>query len=426
MAGPPGCLDAPGPDRFRDRVVHAPVTEAGVAAARNAGVRAAAGSILAFLDDDAVPEPAWLGELLAGFLAPEVGAVGGFVLGRSGVRWQWQAAGADAAGEDVALPLPPGSAPAVPARPPGVAIKTPGTNMAFRRAALAAIGGFDPAFRFFLDETDADRRLEAAGWRIALAPRAVVHHAFAASAQRSAARVPRDLLEIGASKAAFLARHLAPPGHAAALTAFRAGERRRLLRHMVAGRLEPGEVRRLMARLEAGLAAGAMRPPHVPADLAPRTAPGPGPFVRQGPGRGLRLAITPSRRDRRLALDAAARAAAAGAEVTVIEVAPRWPQPHRVAFESPGLWRHSGLHGVWRPGAPALDAAAAELRRTQPWRDWTHWLRPAARNMPGPLAGTSVMATPSRVYVVESFACVRCDLDVIFPQGGRRAARSGG
>src|SRR3954447_16813353 len=46
------------------RVVREP--RAGVTYARNAGVRAAAGEIVAFVDADCVPERGWLRELLAG------------------------------------------------------------------------------------------------------------------------------------------------------------------------------------------------------------------------------------------------------------------------------------------------------------------------------------------------------------------------
>jgi len=55
------------------------ITEAarGVSRARNAGVRAATGAIMAFLDDDSVADPDWLPLLLAPFRNPQViGVVG--------------------------------------------------------------------------------------------------------------------------------------------------------------------------------------------------------------------------------------------------------------------------------------------------------------------------------------------------------------
>jgi GT2 family glycosyltransferase len=51
----------------------------GASATRNSGVRAARGSILAFLDDDAVAQPNWLQNLTAPLDRPDVVGVGGYV-----------------------------------------------------------------------------------------------------------------------------------------------------------------------------------------------------------------------------------------------------------------------------------------------------------------------------------------------------------
>jgi GT2 family glycosyltransferase len=55
----------------------------GVSRARNAGIRAATGSILAFLDDDSVADPNWLPFLLAPFRDPQVLAVAGSVFAQT-------------------------------------------------------------------------------------------------------------------------------------------------------------------------------------------------------------------------------------------------------------------------------------------------------------------------------------------------------
>jgi GT2 family glycosyltransferase len=51
----------------------------GLSGARNSGVRAARGDVLAFLDDDAVAAPDWLEHLLAPYGDPDVVGVGGLV-----------------------------------------------------------------------------------------------------------------------------------------------------------------------------------------------------------------------------------------------------------------------------------------------------------------------------------------------------------
>jgi len=53
------------------------VERPGLVAARNAGIAAATSDILAFIDDDAVAAPDWLGRMLAHYTDPDVGAVGG-------------------------------------------------------------------------------------------------------------------------------------------------------------------------------------------------------------------------------------------------------------------------------------------------------------------------------------------------------------
>ena len=52
----------------------------GASGARNTGVAATAADVVAFLDDDAVAEPQWLGELLAVLARPDVVGVGGRLL----------------------------------------------------------------------------------------------------------------------------------------------------------------------------------------------------------------------------------------------------------------------------------------------------------------------------------------------------------
>lgn len=66
--------------RLGVRVVTQP--RPGVARARNAGVLASRGEIVAFVDSDCVAEPDWLGNLLAGAEDPKVGCLAGVIIAR--------------------------------------------------------------------------------------------------------------------------------------------------------------------------------------------------------------------------------------------------------------------------------------------------------------------------------------------------------
>lgn len=232
--------------------------EPNVSAARNAGVGAASGEIIAFIDDDAVPEPTWLTYLTEPFEQAEVAAVGGFVRGRNGISFQWKARTLDALGQASDIAVDENSVTVLTPKMGG-AIKTEGTNMAVRRDVLVSLGGFDAAYAFYLDETDLNMRLAGAGHLTAIAPLAQVHHGFAASVRRRVDRVPMDLFDIGASWAVFQRKFIPSDQHNAHWKQQVRLERRRLLRHMVAGGLEPRQVRHLGRRLLAGYADGQVR-----------------------------------------------------------------------------------------------------------------------------------------------------------------------
>jgi GT2 family glycosyltransferase len=232
-----------------------------ISKARNIGINNAAGDIIAFCDDDAVPEPPWLERLVLPFETENVGAAGGYVRGRNGISFQWKANLVDCFGDDTEIEVPLTSRYQVFEFADTRAAKVQGTNCAFRRAVLCQIGGFDENFAFFLDETDLVWRLTRAGWQVAIVPLAEVQHGFEQSDLRSRSRVPRSLFAVGASKAYFLKRHASGGDTSATLSRLRVDQKKRLLRHMISGWLEPGDVGGLMATLEAGLLLGTKTKP---------------------------------------------------------------------------------------------------------------------------------------------------------------------
>jgi len=143
------------------RAIHQP--NRGLGAARNVGLRAATGAIIAYTDSDCFADPHWLTHLVYSFLSSDAAAVGGPNLTPDD---GWLA----------------GCVAAAPGQPTHVlesdqvAEHIPGCNMAFRREALEAINGFDSQYRKAGDDVDVCWRLQQAGYWITFAPGAFVWH----------------------------------------------------------------------------------------------------------------------------------------------------------------------------------------------------------------------------------------------------------
>lgn len=136
----------------------------GLSNARNTGWQTGTGEIVAYIDDDAYPDPHWLQYLAHTYLTTDYAAVGGLA------------------------PAPPEDGPIAdcvanaPGRPVHVLLNNtdaehiPGCNMSFRRKVLEAIGGFDPRYRAAGDDVDICWRILERGWKIGFHPGALNWH----------------------------------------------------------------------------------------------------------------------------------------------------------------------------------------------------------------------------------------------------------
>lgn len=161
-----------------------------LAVSRNIGVVAAAGDVVAFIDDDSLATPTWLEELAAAFREPGVGAVGGLVYDPTGVRLQYRYAACHRNGVPVYKVEPPLDRYVTPGADPVAYLQ--GTNMAYSRAALRAVGGFDEQIRHFFDDVDVCARVIDRGYVLKQLDGAAVHHKFLASHIRDHKRMTLD------------------------------------------------------------------------------------------------------------------------------------------------------------------------------------------------------------------------------------------
>lgn len=136
----------------------------GLSAARNVGIVAAEGEIVAFTDSDCVADPDWLHYLMTTFVRSGRAAVGGPNFPPP---------------EDKLVPSAVAVSPGGPTHvliSDDIAEHIPGCNMAFQKKVLEEINGFDPVFRAAGDDVDLCWRLQNQGYPIGFSPAAVVWH----------------------------------------------------------------------------------------------------------------------------------------------------------------------------------------------------------------------------------------------------------
>lgn len=369
---------------FVDEVKIRTCPAANLSMSRNIGIQAASGDIVAFIDDDALPEFNWLSEALTAFDSDEVAGVGGIVFDHTGMALQYRFSAADRFGNATFADTPfddrctPGSA-SFP--------YLQGTNALFRRTALEEVGGFDETFDYYLDETDLCCRLVDAGFRLRQLERAPVHHKFLASGVRNHNRVITNWYPMVKNHVYFGLRHGVVAGTELdaidSTRRFIAGCLADVEHHERAGRLAPGaaeEANRTMSNalvdgIAIGRERGATRLPRLTTAQEPFL-----PFASRAPGTGLRIGILSGDYPpnvtggvARFLGDVAPALARLGHEVRVITRAPDTDPIGTVDLED-GVWVHrvpatEDRAGLLPAALPHVDAfataSAAELARLQ-------------------------------------------------------------
>jgi glycosyltransferase involved in cell wall biosynthesis len=145
--------------------------------ALNSGIRAAAGEILAFVDDDVTVEANWLERLSAAFDTGDWAGVGGRIMPTwtsQPPRWLRMSGPYAMAGVLVSFDFG--------GQPRELTVAPFGTNMAFRRRVFERYGGFRtdlgpaPGSEIRAEDSEFCRRLFAAGERLRYEPDAIVYH----------------------------------------------------------------------------------------------------------------------------------------------------------------------------------------------------------------------------------------------------------
>jgi len=143
----------------------------GLSNARNLGINAASGHIIAFIDDDAIADKNWLKHLICGYNDECIGGVGGIVYSPDGKFMNFSNGYVDSSGNvyndneiykntEKLFPY------------------LIGCNCSFKKEVLLSIGGFNEYYKYMYDETDLCVRIIRKGYKIVYVNNAIVFHAF--------------------------------------------------------------------------------------------------------------------------------------------------------------------------------------------------------------------------------------------------------
>lgn len=361
------------------RVGRCPV--ANLSVSRNIGICMARGDIVAFIDDDAIPEPEWLAQLAQAYDNPAVGAAGGLVFDQTGYSYQYEYSTANRlANANWRL-----TRNADHLAYPG-AFEFPylqGTNASFRRSALLEVGGFDEEIEYYLDETELCCRLVDAGYLVRQLPNAYVHHKFAPSNIRNEHKITRYRYPVIKNKLYFSLKHGRDYLPLADIFAdnrrFVEQQEQEVEQHIAGGRLPVEERAQLAEQVRLAWERGAARGLSGTHDyITPdKQRAWPGTFLAFGPviAAPAPKAVVFVARDCSAAQVALARSL--GADGHIVCVITESPDFNRVDFEE-GVWVH-------RIVAQATPPAVAEIRPGMTQDAW-NWVC-AVREELGRIAG---------------------------------------
>jgi GT2 family glycosyltransferase len=244
------------------RVANCP--EVHLSKSRNLGIGLTSGEVVAFLDDDAIPEPSWAAELLAAYNSCSVGGAGGIVYDHTGFRLQYRYATCDRLGTPNFEAAPPFDAFNKRNADPFVYLQ--GTNASFRRQCLAQVGGFDEEIEYYLDEVEVCMRVLDLGFKIRPLATAAVHHKYLASHLRSPKKVVLNPYPLVKNRCYFALLN-GQQGRSVrqirrVLTRFADGLRADCETHFAAGRLTDSQRRYFLDQVDRGLRDGIERGLH--------------------------------------------------------------------------------------------------------------------------------------------------------------------
>jgi GT2 family glycosyltransferase len=185
--------------------IYIPGLGRGVIEAYNTAVRYAKGDIIAFTDDDAIPGPRWLEEMVA-LYTEGVGAVGGAVKSKDDTQPCLVTTKVGSTGEFTGWQLITVSMEVDHLR---------GANMSFARDAMQETGIFDPNFGGdgYMFESDYCLRMKKKGYRILFNPNAIVFHMESKERKVPRGRSPSRRYHHRCNKTYFMLKHCAVNGN---------------------------------------------------------------------------------------------------------------------------------------------------------------------------------------------------------------------